>query len=514
MEHSAVFARHFARLVGLLVTEGSSVDEQKVSLRAALQFAREGSVLMAREERRVLCDGAIVSDVFPGVKEFGARLLDHGVRELHFAKDAAAVEVLGVARLLAGPFVQKDGGRNFHALLGELGVNTVTITTDVRLSVSPEEEEEEEEVEEESPLAQVRSVLSDAQRSSRSHVDLLERLARKKTTTGVAKSLEKLGTLAEQYQREGKFEAVTEVFLGIIEHEGHAPTPDAKRAYIQMVRRLAKPPLLNGVARLIRRNSEQREPYVTILSRVGEDGALAVFRQIISSPTLHDRTVYFSVLRQLIASVPALIHTLVDERWYIVRAASDLLGEIAAEEAESGIIGLLQHDDDRVRRSGVQSLGRLGTFRAIEALKRALKDASAQVRAQAVFALGAQKDVRLNITLAAALDEEVDEEVQFALISAIGRVGGMDAVQRLARAAGPEGGRIFKASKKSQVMRVAAIQALALVRSQAAVLALKELAQDRDKEVRDAAQRALAGVRSTPSGSMRAVTPISSPTAQ
>ena len=513
MEHSAVFARHFARLVGLLVTEGSSVDEQKVSLRAALQFAREGSVLMAREERRVLCDGAIVSDVFPGVKEFGARLLDHGVRELHFAKDAAAVEVLGVARLLAGPFVQKDGGRNFHALLGELGVNTVTITTDVRLSVSPEEEEEEEEVEEESPLAQVRSVLSDAQRSSRSHVDLLERLARKKTTTGVAKSLEKLGTLAEQYQREGKFEAVTEVFLGIIEHEGHAPTPDAKRAYIQMVRRLAKPPLLNGVARLIRRNSEQREPYVTILSRVGEDGALAVFRQIISSPTLHDRTVYFSVLRQLIASVPALIHTLVDERWYIVRAASDLLGEIAAEEAESGIIGLLQHDDDRVRRSGVQSLGRLGTFRAIEALKRALKDASAQVRAQAVFALGAQKDVRLNITLAAALDEEVDEDVQFALISAIGRVGGLDAVQRLARAAGPEGGRIFKASKKSQVMRVAAIQALALVRSQAAVLALKELAQDRDKEVRDAAQRALAGVRSTPSGSMRAVTPISSPTA-
>lgn len=513
MEHSAVFARHFARLVGLLVTEGSSVDEQKVSLRAALQFARDGSVLIAREERRVLCDGALVSDVFPGVKEFGARLLDHGVRELHFAKDAVAVEVLGVARLLAGPFVQKDGGRNFHALLGALGVNTVTITTDVRLSVSPDEEEEEEEVEEESPLAQVRSVLSDAQRSSRSHVDLLERLAKKKTTTGVAKSLEKLGTLAEQYQREGKFEAVTEVFLGIIEHEGHAPTPDAKRAYIQMVRRLAKPPLLNGVARLIRHHSEQREPYVTVLSRVGEDGALAVFRQIISSPTLHDRTVYFSVLRQLIASVPALIHTLVDERWYIVRAAADLLGEIAAEEAESGLIGLLQHDDDRVRRSGVQSLGRLGTFRAIEALKRALKDASAQVRAQAVFALGAQKDVRLNITLAAALDEEVDEEVQFALISAIGRVGGLDAVQRLARAAGPEGGRIFKASKKSQVMRVAAIQALALVRSQAAVLALKELAQDRDKEVRDAAQRALAGVRSTPSGSMRAVTPISSPTA-
>ena len=510
MEHSAVFARHFARLVGLLVTEGSSVDEQKVSLRAALQFSREGSVIIAREERRVLCDGAIVSDVFPGVKELGARLLDHGVRELHFAKEAAAVEVLGVARVLAGPFVQKDGGRNFHGLFGALGANTVTITTDVRLSVSPDEEEEEEEVEEESPLTRMRSVLSDAQQSLRSHVDLLERLAKKKTTTGVAKSLEKLGTLAEQYQREGKFEAVTEVFLGMIDNEGNAPTPDAKRAYIQMVRRLAKPPLLNGVARLIRRNSEQPERYVTVLARVGEDGALAVFRQIISSPTMHDRTVYFAVLRQLVASVPALIHTLVDERWYIVRAASDLLGELAAEDAETGLIGLLQHDDDRVRRSAVQSLGRLGTFRAIEALKRALKDASAQVRAQAVFALGAQKDLRLNITLAAALDEELDEEVQFALISAIGRVGGADAVQRLARAAGPEGGRIFKASKKSQVMRVAAIQALALVRSPAAVLALKDLAQDKDKDVRDAANRALSGVRGTPSGSMRAVTPAGS----
>ena len=36
----------------------------------------------------------------------------------------------------------------------------------------------------------------------------------------------------------------------------------------------------NGVARLIRRNPDQRDPYVTVLSRVGEDGALAVFRTV------------------------------------------------------------------------------------------------------------------------------------------------------------------------------------------------------------------------------------------
>ena len=511
MDNSAVFARHFARLVGLLVTEGSSVDEQKVSLRAALQFAKEGSVIVAREERRILADGVLVSEVFPGVKELGARMQQHGVRELLFSKDTAAVEVLGTARVLAGPYVENDGGRNFHVLFHALGANTVAISTDVRLTDVVEEDDEDEDDPAEDPAALFgfRSVLTDAQRPTSTPQYLMERLGKKRTTRGVAKSLERLATLAEAFVREGRHDDVMEILYGMVEHEGNAPTPDAKRAYIQTVRRLAKPALLTGIARLVRRDPDQRLRYVTVLARFGEDGANAVFRQIVASPTLAERTMYFSVLRELSASTPALIHTLVDERWYVVRAAADLLGDIAPEEAESGLISLLLHADDRVRRSTVHALGRLGTFRAGEALKRGLKDASGLVRSASALALSTFKEGRFTGTLSAALDEELDEEVQFTIVRALGTIGGPDAVQRLARAASADAGRTSRI-RRSATLRTVAIQALGEARTPAAIIALKELVNDRDKDVREAAQRALAGSRGTPSGSYRALTPSGS----
>ena len=511
MDNSAVFARHFARLVGLLVTEGSSVDEQKVSLRASLQFAREGSVIVAREERRILADGVIISEVFPGVKELGARMQQHGVREFLFSKDAVAVEVLGTARVLAGTYVENDGGRNFHTLFHALGANTVALTTDVRLTEKVEEDDEDEDDPADDPAALFgfRSVLTDAMRPTSTPQYLIERLGKKKTTRGVAKSLDRLATLAEAFVREGRHEDVMEIMHGIIDGEGNAPTPDAKRAYVLTVRRLAKSPLLTGVARLVRRNPDQRTRYVTVLSRVGEDGANAVFRQIMASPTLHERTLYFTVLRELSASTPALIHTLADERWFVVRAAADLLGEIAPDEAETGLIGLLLHADDRVRRAAVHALGRLGTFRAGEALKRGLKDASGLVRGASALALSTMKEGRFTGTLSAALDEEVDEEVQFTIVRALGSIGGPDAVQRLARAASADVSRSSRL-RRSTMLRMVAIQALGDARTPAAIIALKDLAGDRDKEVREAAQRALAGSRNTPSGSYRALTPSGS----
>ena len=176
MDHSAIFSRHYARLVGLLVTEGSSVDEQKVSLRASLQFLKEGSVLIAREDRRVLADGVIVSDVFPGVKELGSRMQQHGVKELLFAKDGAAIEVLALARLLGGPYVENDGGRNFHTLFQALGANTVAITTDVRMESRPEGEDEEADDKEDTTLSifGVRSVLTQAQRPGSAPLALIQ----------------------------------------------------------------------------------------------------------------------------------------------------------------------------------------------------------------------------------------------------------------------------------------------------------------------------------------------------
>jgi len=76
--------------------------------------------------------------------------------------------------------------------------------------------------------------------------------------------------------------------------------------------------------------------------------------------------------------------------------------------------------------------------------------------------------------------------VQLAMLLALGRVGTTDAVERLIKAAEPERG-FFK--KKATAFRVAAVQALAEVRSPAAQAALKSLASDKEKEVRDTVAR-------------------------
>jgi HEAT repeat protein len=87
-----------------------------------------------------------------------------------------------------------------------------------------------------------------------------------------------------------------------------------------------------------------------------------------------------------------------------------------------------------------------------------------------------------------ALEAEADADVQLSLVAALGRVATADAVQRLIALAEP-GGRLF--NKKSTALRVAAVLALGEAKSPAANATLAALADDREKEVREAVARAL-----------------------
>jgi len=75
------------------------------------------------------------------------------------------------------------------------------------------------------------------------------------------------------------------------------------------------------------------------------------------------------------------------------------------------------------------------------------------------------------------------------MIAALGRIATADAVQKLVKMAEPEG-RLFR--KKTTTFRVAAVQALGDAKTPAALAALRELSEDKDREVRDTAKRALA----------------------
>jgi HEAT repeat protein len=245
---------------------------------------------------------------------------------------------------------------------------------------------------------------------------------------------------------------------------------------------------MRAVATQIPHAAERRDELIAVLARAGEEGADAVVEQLAAVAAQSDRRAYFDVLLQLHAGIPTLIHMLGDQRWFAARNAADLLGELQAREAEQPLTELLRHEDDRVRRSATGALMRLGTPKAMQAIQEALKSDAPQMRMQAAAALVTRKDVRTAATLIRALDEEKDEEVQAAFLFALGKLGTTDAVQRLLEAVKVEKG-LFK--KKPTAFRVAAVQGLAEARTKEAMDALRELALDRDEDIRDAASFAL-----------------------
>ena len=88
-----------------------------------------------------------------------------------------------------------------------------------------------------------------------------------------------------------------------------------------------------------------------------------------------------------------------------------------------------------------------------------------------------------------AIDREEDPEVQAGMLGVLGRVATADAVAKLAKAA--EAGSGLFASRKGVALRVAAVRALGEARTPGARTALTALANDKEREVRDAVAKAI-----------------------
>jgi hypothetical protein len=321
-----------------------------------------------------------------------------------------------------------------------------------------------------------------------SHTDLLAQLDQTTGAGVLTRVLNDLAAIAEAAARDGKAALVCEILVRVTKREPQIQDFDSKRAFVMAQRRLAKPQLLRALTQELPHAGEQREAYLAVLTRAGEDGADALIEQIAAMSGQSERRVYFDALLQLQAGVPTLIHMLGDARWFVARNAAELLGEMQTKEAEPQLTELLRHSDDRVRRAATAALMRLGTTRAMQAIQDALKDGAPAMRIQAAAALVTRKDVKTAATLVRALEEEKDDEVQAAFLLALGKLATPDAVQRLLKAVEAERG-LFK--KKSTAFRVAAVQGLGEARTTEAVDALKALQSDKDEEIREAATFAL-----------------------
>lgn len=538
MDQSTIFARHFARLVHLLLHEPKNIANQKAALRLLTAMAKEVEVTMALRDWQLVVNEVRVPPELEGVQDLTAQLIGHAVEKVVTEKSAAPADLLGLARTLATEPVPGDGGRSIAEKLAALEAKTVHVTLSgvaplprVPTVSMPTHGSEVATVVEQhggngasrntrdmaaipapapapSPAATPAAAATAPARRKSTELGLihgmtdsyLSQFAEPKKGAGsletgfaqidatasvseVTRLLDGVAGSAEAAFREGDAETLAHVMAGIVKREANAGDANMRRAFGMSARRLAKKPMLAAVAALLPSQRDMYEDLFAVFARAGDDGAEALIEQLNAAQTLAERRVFFDSLRKLKAGVQVLIHMLGDTRWYVVRNAAELLGEMGANDAEPKLSDLLQHEDDRVRKAAVSALSKMTGSGAVKGLAVSLDDDAPGVRMRAAAALANTKTSAAANTLIKHLERENVADVQHACLASLGKIASGDAIRFLTKAAQPATG-LFK--KKATAYRVAAVRALGEARTPAAMGALQNLLHDKEKDVREA----------------------------
>jgi HEAT repeat protein len=288
-------------------------------------------------------------------------------------------------------------------------------------------------------------------------------------------------------QREGHFEDALAAYHGLASAEASLDAPDARRALIVALRRLARPAVLDAIVRLAVRRVPADPQAVFVLQRAGDDAVPAIVERIVGARSSTMRQQLLQVLRQLPAAGSGLGTTVGTARPVLARQAARLAAELALGDAEHGLAQAAEQASPEVRREALAALATLAGPRAVDAHLRGLRDDEVIVRLQAAGGLVKLKPPGVVAALASALNDEAEPEVQVALVQAIGRVALPESVEPLTKAAEPAKG-LFR--KKSLALRVAAVLSLAQLRLPGVSAVLQGLSQDKERAVRDALAQA------------------------
>lgn len=260
-------------------------------------------------------------------------------------------------------------------------------------------------------------------------------------------------------------------------------------AAVAMAHQLVTPGVASRiVARLgSAREEERRAELIRVCTVVGHEMALAV------SDALSDTTDRFarrSFMEAMVAlgsdGMTVLEDMMEDGRWFVVRNAVAVLGEVGGDRAVELITTALAHTDARVRREALLALARVGGDDAGMLVHGMIQDPDPDVRLAAAMAAGALKVERALKPLLALLEEEDDDSVVAGILRALGQLGDPGAVNLIEKRAV---GSFF--SKPPAEVRIAAYRALHNIGTPHAKELIRQAAEDKDPEVRGAVRQIL-----------------------
>ena len=503
-EFAALFARTLDRF-----RDPEAKDEQKAQFRALAGLLKLEGMTIAVEDGRLVINGAVLNSG-SSIEEYAMlqRLELHSVKEIRISPDPPVGEAFELLRAIA----EQPGEEDIAARLKAREATRIAVTiqsflvqTPVIPAASPAPVASaplrpEPKVSHEAPgpdipdivrESTVDSAFSPAAAATRPAADLISQVQEKPDGPHVGELLAILGRQLETAMKTHRIAQALTIVVGIVRAEQQVSDTTRRRQYSIALKRMYSKALLEGVAELANSPLE-RDDALLVLRRAGEDGVEVLLDLLVAAPTIEERRGIFMALTGMKEGTDQLVHMLGHHQWFVVRNVAELAGELALEDAVPALAQQLDHDDERVRKAVALALAKIGSSGAAEPLRRALRDKSPEVRMQAALGVGGRKSSALAMPLVVAMEEEEDEGVERELMLALGRIGSSAAVQALIKFAQP-GGRLF--GRKPAGLRATAVEALRLAATPAAVGTLEGLTDDGDKQVRSAAQSALADLK-------------------
>ncbi len=481
------------------------------ALRLLSARSREGALLCRVIDQRLVLEGVVMeqaeADTDADLAVLLQCVLTLGIGAVTVREGAAPGELLTLARLLAQPAVpepgratgtpvRRVGDSDTPRVLGAIGPlhegprellrtwSVLVTPAQTEVSPSPRTTPAGMPVVEESGAVSTRAS------------QLLGRLMAARTDDAATSAVAGIRELLDDAQRRGDGVAVEVVARTVMTQIGVVADQGGRLALESALRHLLRVPMLTMLSKQLPLSAD-RAPLLQLFSRAGDSGVKLLVQELLATEEALYRRTYFDSIVAMDVGATQLYDALKDSRWYVVRNAASLLGEMGVEHADETLIPLLQHEDERIRIAVARALMRLRTAKSLHALHAVIQDSNTELRRLAAAAFGltgaaAGGGVRPPAArLSAALEAETDEDVALEMLAALGRLGSADAIQRLLRIALPATSDITGAplsEPREPYLRIAALEALVGARGSQMQQVIEVLARDADGEVATAAQ--------------------------
>lgn len=282
--------------------------------------------------------------------------------------------------------------------------------------------------------------------------------------------------------------------------EGAHASPEKRQAARQALTQLATNDVLTYYVDLLCaqvRFDERRVTWERITKAFGEAlSRLLMARLIVEEDQAIRKILFESLTVQGKVALPVILPSLQDPRWYVVRNAAYMLGEIRDPSTVEALKPLLRHDDLRVRREAIRALTRVGGNSVLSILLQTLEEDDEELRRQAMLCLGAMKNpttVPMLVQFVQAKDWRLQQlEAKVDALRALGEIGSAEALPALCAVATRH--RVFFRSRNDE-LRAAAIMAMGEIGGAETIGFLERLVKASSPVVARAAQLALKQAR-------------------